>query len=157
MLCTFTFLFGNVMINTGCQSANPTVNLVANLAVRAGIVAAVTSNPGLAPVLNSVADVLMRPQDQLSPAKVHDAALKAITDANWPENYKLLASASLSDVMLVYEDFYNKHRSDLTDSELALVLNRIGTSIKIGANPMTAGEGEVPSVQARSGLIVNVN
>lgn len=134
---------------------SPTGQLVANLAVRAGIVAVVTSNPALGPVLNTAADIFLNPQDALAPAAVRAKAQEEIASANWPANYKQLALISLEDVILVYEDFYNKHAGELTESELAQVLQRIGASIKLGATVGSTG-GAVPKVYTDSGLIVNV-
>lgn len=155
MILAMLFAFSSIGIfNTGCETMSPTQNMLVNLAIKAGIVVAVTENPALGPILNSAADVFMNPADAVSPDSIREKALQEINEANWPENYKLLAKLSLDDVILVYQDFYDKHRQDLTDSELVQVLNRIGASIKLGANLGSTG-GAVPNLQTDSGLIIS--
>jgi hypothetical protein len=92
--------------------------------------------------------------DELSPASVRELAFEEIDNANWPDNYKILAKVSMTDVMLVYEDFYNRHKGNLTDTELQAVLNRIGTSIKLGTSMTAVGGASIPPVETRSGLLI---
>jgi len=144
----------SLFILAGCVGLSPTATLITNLAIRAGIMAVVASNPAVAPIINTVGDVFMAPQNELAPDKIRALALKEIQEADWPVNYKVLAELAIEDVMIVYTSFYDKHHQDLTDSELATVLNRIGAAMKLGASMTAVGAGQIPSVLARSGLEV---
>lgn len=149
-------IFALALIFAGCTSMNPTARLVTNLAVKGIIVAAVSSQPELIPILNTAADAFLNPAGALSPGAVKQLAIEEINKRSWEPQWKAVALTSIDDVILVYEDFYNQYKDQLTQSDLQEILSRIGGAIKLGASISASGDGEIPPVTTESGMIVQI-
>ena len=113
-----------------------TKNII-NIGLRVAIYALIQKEPGIAPHVMDVANVMEDPESALSPDAL-DARLSQLIN-NSTSNP--LYTQSLNDlkymIMEFYSDVYDKNRGVIKDSQLADIVRAMGKSMKSAINPNT--------------------